>query len=210
MNLTQAIEAYLFYIGEAVSISTLKKVLSYEKEVSEEEIEEALRSLEEALLGRGISLTRHQDMIELRTAPNTHSMLERVRTDELSRDVGRAGLETLAIIAYRGEVSKSDIEYIRGVQSSFILRNLLMRGLIERIPNPRDKRTFLYKPTLDLLGYLGISRLEDLPEYESMKEQLRDIENPEESPENNGGETDGEESEEVKPERNTESSEKQF
>ena len=88
------------------------------------------------------------------------------------KDLGKAGLETLSIILYRGPATRRDIDYIRGVNSQFILRNLLIRGLVEKIQNPDDQRTFFYKPTFQLLSYLGIGKLEDLPEYLTMKNDL--------------------------------------
>ncbi len=71
----------------------------------------------------------------------------------------------MTIVLYRGPIARSQIDYIRGVNSTFTLRNLLIRGLIERIPNPKDSRGFLYRPTFDLMNHLGITRIENLPEY---------------------------------------------
>jgi segregation and condensation protein B len=86
--------------------------------------------------------------------------------------LGKAGLETLAIILYQGPISRADIDYIRGVNSQFIVRNLLIRGLIERVDNPTDARSFLYKTTLDLLSHLGISKIQDLPEYDQVRRDI--------------------------------------
>ena len=177
MNLKNIIEAYLFYIGEPISREQIQKALTKKDDIKNtptlEEIDEALSELERSLKERGIRLIEHNGMVQLRTAPETGEWLESIRVEELSRDIGKAGFETLAIIAYRGETSKSDIEYIRGVQSSSILRHLVMRGLIERIPNPKDQRSFLYKPTLDLVGYLGLTRIEEMPRYKEMQERLK-------------------------------------
>ena len=78
------------------------------------------------------------------------------------------------IILYQGPISRAELDYIRGVNSQFILRNLLVRGLIEKIDNPKDQRSFLYKPTLQLLSFIGISKIEDIPDFQSVKS---DIEN---------------------------------
>ncbi|MDO8521070.1 MAG: SMC-Scp complex subunit ScpB, partial [bacterium] len=66
-----------------------------------------------------------------------------------------------------GPITRSEIDYVRGVNSTFILRNLLIRGLIEKIDNPKDQRSFLYQPSFQLLEYMGVSKIEDLPEYDS-------------------------------------------
>ena len=112
----------------------------------------------------------------LGTAPELSPTIEKMTKEELMGDLGKATLETLSIILYQGPIVKSRIDYIRGVNSSFILRNLLIRGLIERREHPEDKRTFLYSPTFDLLTHLGISRVEDLPEYGTARDEIRAFE----------------------------------
>ncbi len=77
-------------------------------------------------------------------------------------------METLAIILYQGPVKRSQIDYVRGVNSQFILRNLLVRGLIDRSLDPADERVFVYSPSLELLSYLGVSSVKDLPEFEKV------------------------------------------
>ena len=108
----------------------------------------------------------------LGTSPENHDLIEKLKKDELSKDIGKAGLETLSIVLYRGPVRKSEIDYIRGVNSGSILRNLMIRGLIERKSDEKDQRSFLYVPTFDLLSFLGISELNELPEYEKVKTEL--------------------------------------
>jgi segregation and condensation protein B len=110
--------------------------------------------------------------VALGTHPDLSELMLSIRKEELSRDIGKAGLETLSIILYKGEVARSEIDYIRGVNSSFILRNLLIRGLVERFTNPSDSRSYLYKPTFQLMSFLGITKIEDLPKYEEVEEQL--------------------------------------
>jgi len=108
--------------------------------------------------------------ISLGTHPALSSLIETLQKEELSRDLGRAGLETLGIILYKGPTSRREIDYIRGVNSVYILRALLIRGLIERADPSTTLgagRSYSYKVTLKLLEYLGVSRHEDLPEYKS-------------------------------------------
>jgi hypothetical protein len=100
------------------------------------------------------------------------SLIKDLTKEELTRDLGKAGLETLSIVLYQGPISRREIDYVRGVNSNFILRNLLVRGLVEKIENPKDQRSFLYRPSFDLLSYLGISRTDDLPEYANVKKEL--------------------------------------
>ena len=129
------------------------------------EILRALDTLEITLMKRGVRLSRKDDEACLVTAPETSQTIELLAKEELSQEIGKAGLETMTIVLYRGPIARSQIDYIRGVNSTFTLRNLLIRGLIERIPNPKDSRGFLYRPTFDLMNHLGITRIENLPEY---------------------------------------------
>ncbi len=168
MELEQKIESLLFHKSEPVSVVWLAKNLGAE----EGEVWCALKTLREALLKRGVRLLEKDAMVALGTAPEASKLIEQVTKEDLERDIGTASIETLTIIAYRGPISKSEIDYIRGVNSSFILRNLLVRGLIERTSSPDDKRIFLYRPSMDFLTYIGLTRKEDLPEYEEVAKEI--------------------------------------
>jgi segregation and condensation protein B len=172
MELSTKIEALLFYRGEPVKTSVLAKTL----DASPEEVTAALGALRAALAGHGIALIEGSGEVELRTAPDASALIEMIRKEELSKDLGKAGLETLSIILYKGPISRVGIDHIRGVNSTFILRNLLVRGLIERISNPNDERSYLYRTTLDLLSFLGASRREELPEFTKIKDELTALE----------------------------------
>lgn len=91
---------------------------------------------------------------------------------ETDRDIGDAGLEILGILLYRGPSTRSQIDYIRGVNSSSTLRNLLARGLVERAGNPEDAREFLYRPTVECMAHLGVRSKEELPEYATIAHEL--------------------------------------
>jgi len=169
LSLESQIEALLFWKAETLSIKKIANILN--KDV--EEIKSAVKNLRESLRGRGITLIEWEDDVTLGTAKKVSELIESLNKEELSKDLGKAGLETLSIILYQGPISRVDIDYIRGVNSQFIVRNLLIRGLIEKVDNPLDQRSFLYKPSLQLLSYLGISKIEDMPDFESVR---RDIE----------------------------------
>jgi segregation and condensation protein B len=185
-NLSTKIEAILFYAAEPIKLTSLAKTL----EVSKTELEVALLELETALKDRGIKLINHEGEVALVTSPELSSVIEKMIKEERERDLGRAGIETLSIIAYKGPVSKKEIEYIRGVNSQYVIRNLLLRGLIERKSNERDERSGLYVVTADTLRHLGLNKITDLPEYTEANKQLEITEEPEQIPD--AGENDGE------------------
>lgn len=161
MNLENTIESILFYQAEPLSIKRLSDLLKR----SEEEILQAIDRLEERLGGTGIRLLRNGNAVTLGTSPESGALIEAMTKEELSRDLSKASLETLAIVLYKGPITRAEIDYIRGVNSTFILRNLLIRGLVEKIDNPSDQRSFLYTPTFTLLEHMGITKTADLPEY---------------------------------------------
>lgn len=168
INLSQKIEAVLFMKGESMTYKKLAELC----DATKDEVVEATSELEAKLADRGIVLVRKEDAVMLGTNPELSSMLENMRKEELSKELSKASLETLAVILYKEGATRADIDYIRGVNSSFILRNLLIRGLVEKIIHPTDSRKYLYKPTFDLLGFLGVAQMSDLPEYTEMKKIL--------------------------------------
>jgi segregation and condensation protein B len=177
-NLEKKIEAVLLFKNEPVTISSLSKTLN----TSPAQVREALGRLEDHYKDRGVVIVSTGEEISFGTNPELSGLIEEMQKDELSREIGRAGLETLAIVLYKGPVSRREIDYIRGVNSGFILRNLLIRGLVERAESETGERSFSYKPTLKLLEHLGVRRREDLPEYGTAFKKLEEFVKTEENP----------------------------
>lgn len=171
LTLSSRLEAVLFFHAEPISIKDLAKII----DEPIESVETALVDLDNNLIGRGVSLIHTNDLYSLGTAKEASSLIEKLTKEELSKDIGKAGLETLAIIMYKGAVTRKEIDFIRGVNSTFIIRNLLIRGLIERIEDDKDKRQFRYRATIDLLSHLGLSKVDDLPEFSVMKSELEKL-----------------------------------
>jgi segregation and condensation protein B len=173
MNTPSLIEALLFWKAEPISFKKIASLLS----IDQHTVQASLRELENTLKGRGLALVYTDDQVMLGTSPEASPVIEQFTKDELSQDISKAGLETLSIILYQGPISRADIDYIRGVNSQFIVRNLLVRGLIERVDNPADSRSFLYRACVDLLVHLGISKIEDMPEYENVRRDIESFKN---------------------------------
>lgn len=168
MNLVQKIEAILFWKAEPVTFKKLAQLL----DTNVKSVKEGVAELETTLRGRGLTLVETDEEVMLGTAKELSPLIEQLTKEELTRDLGKAGLETLSIVLYQGPISRSDIDYIRGVNSQFILRSLLIRGLVERIDNPKDARSFLYKPTIALLSHIGVGKIEELPEYAEVRKDI--------------------------------------
>ncbi len=170
--LANKIEALLFALGRPLSREELQKQLGEKKD----ELEQALEVLIAQAPQRGIVLVDDGKVVELRIGKEHAPLVERIRQEEYAREVGRAGQETLAAVLYRGPLTRAEIDFIRGVNSTQILRTLTMRGLLRRTPNPRDERSYLYEPTTELLAQLGVPRAKDLPDYATVREKLAKLE----------------------------------
>jgi segregation and condensation protein B len=162
------LEALLFIYGEPISFKKISEVL----EITEDDALKLVEDFKESLEGenRGLTLLFSEEKIQIGTKPEFSSILEKLIKHEISEDLTPASLETLALILYFSPLSRSKIEYHRGVDSSFILKSLLLRGLIERYPDPQMPNAYLYVPSFNLLRYLGISKKENLPDYEKFNE----------------------------------------
>ena len=168
MDLYNKIEALLFWKGEPMTLWDIGVALRAEPD----DIKAAFPKLKENLSGRGITVVEHVGKMMLGTAPEMSDFFSALRKEELQKELSKASLETLSIVLYKEGVTRSDINFIRGVNSSYILRNLEVRGLIDRITHKSDSRMYVYKPSLELLAYLGVSSVADLPDFERVKQSL--------------------------------------
>ncbi len=168
LSTSSQIESILFWKGEPMSFKEIAKVLNINESVVKENVEILQNELKE----RGIVLINSEEKISLMTHPQMSEKISELVKEELSKDLSKATLETLSIILYRGSVSRSEIDYIRGVNSQFILRALSVRGLIEREVDPKDERAYLYKPSINLLAHLGVSNRADLPDFDKINSEI--------------------------------------
>ncbi len=175
LSQSASVEALLFASGEPLEKKRLATLLS----LSEEEVTLALKALRQQLDGHGVSIIETEREVELRTSPEASTLVQKLRESELARDLGKASLETLSVIAYRpsadGGATRSEIDWVRGVHSSASVRTLLLRGLIEGREDARDKRRIRYILTPEALAHLGLSRSEDLPRYGELSVAARDV-----------------------------------
>jgi len=159
------LEGLLFY----TAVPQSKTKIAAQLGLSDEQLAEASRALRLRLESGAIRLLETESELQLVTAPALSVLINGLRQRELSQDIGRAGAETLAIVLYREPVSRAEIDQIRGVNSAFILRNLLTRGLIER---RAVKNSHEFRVTPALLQHLGITQKEALPQYADFMERI--------------------------------------
>jgi len=167
MNLKHTIESLLFTAGHPVAIKKLADIL----DTGETDIGNVLKELSEDYEKneRGLRLVFFDGKVQLVASPHSIEAVKKLIKSDFEEDLSSAALETLAIISYRGPISRAAIENLRGVNCSFILQSLAIRGLIDKKNNPEDGRSYIYNITFDFLKHLGLNRLEELPKYDEFK-----------------------------------------
>ncbi len=169
-EIADKIEAILFYRADEVSYDFLSKFLK----IKREKLLESIVFLKERKKNSPIVLIENGDKVSLAISGKYSNLLKEFEGEENNGPLSNSSLETLAIILYKGPLTKSEIEHIRGVNSSYILRNLLIRGLIERKKvNGKD----LYFESIDFLRFLGVENKEQIPYYEKVRKKIEEIEN---------------------------------
>lgn len=174
-GLKSLVETLVFVSEGPVSIQSLTSAL----EQDESAIESALAALTDDYRQRGIRLQRTRDRVQLVSAPEAASYVQKLLGLDDSARLSSAGLETLAIIAYRQPVTRPQIEAIRGVNCDGVIHNLLMRGLIEEIGRlDTVGHPIQYGTTFEFLQYFGLENVNDLPplpEDFNLERQTQDV-----------------------------------
>jgi len=167
MDKKHILESLLFTSGHPLSYKKIAEV----SELSEEEIDKSLKELasDYEQNNRGLRLVFFDNKVQLVAASESKGVMEKLIKSDFEEDLSQAALETLAIVAYRGPVSRAAIENLRGVNCSFILQSLAIRGLIDKKNNPEDGRSYIYNVTFDFLKHLGLNQIDDLPNYNELK-----------------------------------------
>ncbi len=167
MPLDILIEGLLFYRAAPIKKSSLLAQFSVEPAG----LQAAIVALRSRLEPGALRLIETETELQLATAPTLAPFIEDIRKADIKKDIGKAGAETLAIILYRGSASRADIDRIRGVNSSFILRNLMVRGLVERSSN-KVGGGFTFSVTPRLLAHLGVDRSTELKDFARITDAL--------------------------------------
>jgi segregation and condensation protein B len=174
-TIQKRLEALLFVASGPVSIAQLAESMAIEVKTVEEAVELLQKEYE---AGRGLAIQRHGGRIQLTTAPEYASDVERFLGLESIARLSRAAVETLAIVAYRQPISRPSIESIRGVSSDGVMKNLLSKGLIQEVGRAEGPgRPILFSTTADFLQHFGLSSLEQLPPFELPEAEVTDARN---------------------------------
>ncbi|MCD4761549.1 SMC-Scp complex subunit ScpB [bacterium] len=172
MDIKTKIESLLFICAKPMTIKQLAGLIKKK----DREIKEAAEALvaEYKEKRQGIQIIKNGSKYQMVSSPENAKLVAEFIKDETTGELSRPSLEALTIIAYRGPISKIDLDRIRGVNCALILRNLLLRGLIEakadKIKNAESKncgQTY-YSVTFDFIRFLGINDINELPDFDRL------------------------------------------
>ena len=163
--LKSQIESLLFISAKPMTVKQLKDLT---KRKSDEIIKAGDELVKESKESKhGVQIIKNGNKYQMVSSPENAKLVQEFIKDETTGELSRPSLEALTIIAYRGPISKLDLDRIRGVNCSLIVRNLLLRGLIEATADKLKKETY-YTITFDFIRFLGIGNIKELPDYERL------------------------------------------
>jgi segregation and condensation protein B len=169
-ELKAAIEAVLFIADGPLSADKCKKLF---EEASMEQIEAQLAKLIEEYNGRngGIMLAEVAGGCQFATRPEHARWIRKFKAVKVSNKLSKPALETLAIVAYKQPITRTEVEQIRGVNIGGIIRNLMERRLV-KIVGKKDGpgKPMLYGTTVEFLQYFGLKDLASLPTLKEFHE----------------------------------------
>ncbi len=172
-NLSSVIEAILFVVGRSVSINEFKETLG----INAVEVENALKELEEKYAkGSGISLVKVKDEYQLVSNKTYFEYIAKFVEHSKKENLSNTCMEVLSIIAYNPKITKSEIESIRGVNSDSQVSKLLEYGLVEEVGRMNAPgRPAMFSVTNEFLKCMGINKVEDLPDFNTIKTEDEEL-----------------------------------
>lgn len=175
MKLQGVLEGILFVVGdEGITLKSLCDTL----EITETEAKNLLKNLREVYEdeNRGIRITFLGDAFKLTTKKEHKEYYQKLIQNPETNNLSNAALETLAIVAYNAPITRLEVEELRGVNSSNLIRKLVAKGLIkEDGKSSLPGRPNLYRTTKEFLDYFGLATLSDLPKFEEVTTNTEEI-----------------------------------
>jgi segregation and condensation protein B len=165
MAVKEHVEAVLFITARPLTFKRLAAAV----DAGEDDVRSAVTALatEYQERGSGLALVVHGGEVQLVTTPAVAATVQRFLKAETTGELTRPSLETLTIVAYRGPITRADLERIRGVNCSIILRNLMVRGLVQEHEGA-GSRPSTYGVSVQFLRHLGLTTTAELPEYDAL------------------------------------------
>lgn len=170
------IEGLLFIWGDPLSLDDISKILELDKDEISNIMQEMMSEFD--FERRGLKIIKANDTYQLSTRPEHYQYLIKLNHANKNKSLSNAAMETLAIIAYKQPITKSEIDNIRGVKSDRSIETLIEKKLIKELGRlDRIGRPIIYGTTDDFLRLFSLESLEDLPDIvDSIDDEIVDVE----------------------------------
>ena len=166
-NKIAVLEGLLFVVGdEGLTLDQICNILEISMEDAKELLMELKKSYEDT--SRGIRISYLGNAFKLTTKKEHKAYYERLIVNPETNTLSQSALETLAIIAYHQPITRVEVDEMRGVNNSWVIRKLVAKGLVKEVgKSTMPGRPNLYGTTSDFLDYFGLATINDLPKLPS-------------------------------------------
>ena len=163
MILKSVLESLLFAWGEPLNIGEISRILNLPASDVSRVLNDMVRQFEEDS-GRGLIIQRFGNSYQITTKKENFEFIQNLLQTTVNRNLSNAAMETLSIIAYKQPVTRVEIEMIRGVKCSNVVKGLLDKGLIKEVGKlDKPGRPTLYATTDEFLRHFGLNSIDELP-----------------------------------------------
>ena len=177
MNIKSILESLLLVNERPIETKELAGILNIDKRQIEKSLDEL--ASEYSARASGVCIIKVAGGYQMCSHPDNEEWVKKMYQEKNKQRLSGASLETLAIIAYKQPITRTEVELIRGVNVDGVTRHLLEWGLIKEAGRkPVPGRPFLYITTRKFLEYFGLNSLEDLPKLEEFAEFSKDFSEP--------------------------------
>jgi len=166
LNLPQKIIQILLFEGASLKKSDLAKILN----IKIGQVDESIDEIKKLLSNLELKLVQNESNLEISLSNEINTLINSNKIEELKTELSESALQTLSVIIYRNRATKAEIDFIRGVDSSRSIKNLLTRGIIQK---EEIKSKKYYIPSTETLKYLNVEVVEEVPEQKEISEKLK-------------------------------------
>ncbi|HHZ01882.1 MAG TPA: SMC-Scp complex subunit ScpB [Tissierellia bacterium] len=173
MNIKSVLESLMFAWGEPLNIGEMSKLLNMPAKYIAGILDEMIREFSENE-DRGLIIRKFGNSYQITTKKDNYEYIQSLLQNTVTKSLSTAALETLSIIAYKQPVTKVEIEQIRGVKCSQVVKGLLDKGLVKEVGKlDKPGRPTLYATTDEFLRHFGLTSIDQLPSIDIEKEEKK-------------------------------------
>ncbi|MEL7646783.1 MAG: SMC-Scp complex subunit ScpB [Sedimentibacter sp.] len=163
MNIKSVLESLLFAWGEPLNLNEISRILNMSSGNISNVLDEMMEQFSKDE-DRGLTIQKFGNSYQLTTKKENYEYIQSLLQTTVNKSLSTAAMETLSIIAYKQPVTKVEIELIRGVKCSNVIKGLLDKGLIKEVGRlDKPGRPAIYSTTDEFLRHFGLNSINELP-----------------------------------------------